>query len=133
MAIQVHQICITSLDEGLLIMLFKKYGHCRIRLNGRIKDVFGTQYDISGSYDVHVARPLDVDVFPEPGTPLEPNVELNPRSPRRIPVSSPTALIVQVHDPHPFDKKKALSEPLFIVFTSHISFKKTAMNKKHYQ
>jgi hypothetical protein len=65
--------------RGAFDYAFKKYGHYKIQLNGRINDMFGTKYDISGSYDVHVARPLDVDVFPEPGTPLEPNVELNPQ------------------------------------------------------
>jgi YVTN family beta-propeller protein len=65
--------------RGAFDYAFKQYGHYQIRLAGEIKDVMGTAYAISDTYDVYVAKPLDVDVFPEPGTPLEPGVGLSPQ------------------------------------------------------
>ena len=65
--------------RGAFDYKFKEYGHYEIRLTGHIKDVSGTTYNISGTYDVYVARPLDIDIFPEPGTPLEPGVSLHPQ------------------------------------------------------
>ena len=58
---------------------FMEYGHYQVRLTGHIKDIRGVAYNISGTYDVYVARPLDIDVFPEPGTPLESSVSLHPQ------------------------------------------------------
>lgn len=65
--------------RGAFDYAFREYGHYQIELDGRIKDVMGTSYRIVGTYDVHVAKPLDVEVFPELGTPLEPDVRLNPQ------------------------------------------------------
>ncbi len=65
--------------RGAFDYAFHEYGHHVIQLEGNIDDVTGTTYDISGTYDVYLARPLDIDVFPEPGTPLEAKVPLCPQ------------------------------------------------------
>ncbi len=65
--------------RGALDYAFKDYGHYQVQLDGRIRDVLGTEYAVSGTYDVYVARPLNVEMFPEPGTPLEPQVDLVPQ------------------------------------------------------
>jgi hypothetical protein len=48
-------------------------------LDGQIKDLAGSPHVISGTYDVYVARQIDIDVFPEPGTPLWPGVKIHPQ------------------------------------------------------
>ncbi len=65
--------------RGAFDYAFKDYGRYQVQLAGQVKDLAGTSYAISGTYDLYVARPLDIDVFPEPGTPLEPRVELSPQ------------------------------------------------------
>ncbi|UCG56663.1 MAG: PQQ-binding-like beta-propeller repeat protein [Phycisphaerales bacterium] len=65
--------------RGAFDYVFEEYGHYQVELTGHIRDTMGTAYSISGTYDVYVARPLDIDVFPELGTPLEPNVDLHPQ------------------------------------------------------
>jgi len=65
--------------RGAFDFAFEEYGHHVIRLEGHIHDVAGSRYGISGTYDVYVAKPLDVEVFPEPGTPLEPGVDVLPQ------------------------------------------------------
>ena len=65
--------------RGAFDYRFREYGHHLIRLKGSIHDVLGTSYSLSGTYDVYVARLLDLDVFPEPGTPLYPDSALTPQ------------------------------------------------------
>jgi len=65
--------------RGAFDFAFKQYGRYQVELDGRIKDVMGTPYRIAGTYDVYVAEPLDLEVFPELGTPLELDVRLNPQ------------------------------------------------------
>jgi len=65
--------------RGAFDYAFREYGHYEVRLAGEIKDLMGTVYTVSGTYDVYVAKPLDLDLFPEPGTPLEPGVGLIPQ------------------------------------------------------
>lgn len=65
--------------RGAFDYAFEQYGRYQVKLKGHVKDIMGTTYGILGTYDVYVARPLDVDIFPEPGTPLEPDVDLHPQ------------------------------------------------------
>jgi len=58
---------------------FKQYGHHVIALSGHVKDLTGTPHVIRGTYDVYVARPVDINVFPEPGTPLQPGRAIRPQ------------------------------------------------------
>ncbi|MHC4601653.1 MAG: hypothetical protein ACYS47_21875, partial [Planctomycetota bacterium] len=85
--------------RGAFDHAFSEYGHHEIRLEGRIRDRWGTTYGVSGTYDVHVARPLDFDVFPEPGTPLVPGAGIPPQI--RIPPSVPAEVEIEWrHFPH---------------------------------
>ncbi|MBN2476704.1 MAG: hypothetical protein JXB62_18985 [Pirellulales bacterium] len=65
--------------RGTFDHAFEHYGRHVIELDGEIRDLGGNPYRIAGTYDVFVARSLDVDVFPEPGTPLSPGVGLTPQ------------------------------------------------------
>ncbi|MHB8865310.1 MAG: hypothetical protein ACYC6N_23265, partial [Pirellulaceae bacterium] len=58
---------------------FQEYGKHTVRLKGFIADLAGISYALQGTFDVHVARPLDMEVFPEPGTPLDPGVDIHPQ------------------------------------------------------
>ncbi|KPL18363.1 MAG: hypothetical protein AMJ93_13890, partial [Anaerolineae bacterium SM23_84] len=51
---------LTTLDEQFHYA-FTQDGHHVITLSGEVKDVFGNTYDIAGTYDVFVARVLDLD------------------------------------------------------------------------
>jgi DNA-binding beta-propeller fold protein YncE len=64
---------------GAFDYAFTQYGHYVISLKGKINDLSGAPHTISGTYDVYVARPIDIDVFPEPGTPLWPGVKTYPQ------------------------------------------------------
>jgi DNA-binding beta-propeller fold protein YncE len=64
---------------GAFDYAFSQYGHHLISLEGTINDLGGVPYTISGIYDVYVARPIDIDIFPEPGTPLWPGVKIHPQ------------------------------------------------------
>ena len=65
--------------QGKFHTAFKEYGRHVIRIEGSIPDRMGTRYAISGTYDVHVARQLDIEPFPRFGTPLYPGVEFTPQ------------------------------------------------------
>jgi DNA-binding beta-propeller fold protein YncE len=65
--------------RGAFDYAFTQYGHYVISLKGKINDLSGAPHTISGTYDVYVARPLDIDIFPEPGTPLWPGVNIYPQ------------------------------------------------------
>jgi DNA-binding beta-propeller fold protein YncE len=65
--------------RGAFDYKFEQYGHHAVELDGVIRDVMGTAYDISGTYDVYVAKPLDTMVHPEPGTPLQPYARYRPQ------------------------------------------------------
>lgn len=47
--------------------------------DGTARDIAGESYRITGTYDVYVARPLDMDIVPEPGTPLRPGAPFRPQ------------------------------------------------------
>ena len=85
---------------------FEQYGHHIATLDGHVSDVAGNRYRIIGTYDVYVAKPLDINVFPEPGTPLEvgqpilPQVRVLPAMPadaeirfRHLPGSDPARAV----------------------------------------
>ncbi|MCP4614761.1 MAG: hypothetical protein GY845_39270 [Planctomycetes bacterium] len=65
--------------RGVFDYAFTQYGHYVISLKGKIKDLSGAPHTISGTYDVYVARPIDIDIFPEPGTPIWPGVKIYPQ------------------------------------------------------
>jgi cytochrome c peroxidase len=65
--------------HGAFDFAFERYGPHTVTLSGGISDAGGLRHRISGTYDVHVARPLDIDVFPEPGTPLRPRSPIRPQ------------------------------------------------------
>lgn len=64
---------------GAFDYAFADYGHYVVALDGSARDVTGADHVIRGTYDVYVARPVDIDVFPEPGTPLGPGVAYHPQ------------------------------------------------------
>ena len=64
---------------GAFDYAFTQYGHHVISLEGQINDLSGAPHTLSGTYDVYVARPIDIDIFPEPGTPLWPGVRIRPQ------------------------------------------------------
>jgi DNA-binding beta-propeller fold protein YncE len=65
--------------RGAFDYAFTQYGHYVISLKGKINDLSGAPHTISGTYDVYVAQPMDIDIFPEPGTPLWPGVKIYPQ------------------------------------------------------
>ena len=65
--------------RGAFDFKFDEYGHHQIELQGWIADDGGTEYDLSGTYDVYVAREMDMELFPEPGTPLYPDRFYHPQ------------------------------------------------------
>jgi len=65
--------------RGAFDYTFTQYGRYVISLKGKINDLSGARHTISGTYDVYVARQLDIDIFPEPGTPLWPGVNIHPQ------------------------------------------------------
>ena len=48
---------------------FEQYGPHVITLSGQIKDIYGRSYEIDGTYDIEVARVLDIDPAQLPTTP----------------------------------------------------------------
>ncbi len=77
---------------------FRSYGHHAVKLEGHADDTEGHRHLISGTFDVHVARPLDIEVFPEPGTPLHPKRPLSPQV-RILPALPAEVEIVFTHLP----------------------------------
>jgi len=65
--------------RGAFDYTFEQYGHHVVTLSGTVRDVGGASHVVSGTYDVYVARPLDITVFPEPGTPLRPGAAVRPQ------------------------------------------------------
>lgn len=59
---------ITTMDDDFAYS-FDQYGRHLIALRGRVYDVFGNTYEITGTYEIHVARILDLDPAQLPTTP----------------------------------------------------------------
>ena len=59
---------LATMDEAFAYQ-FDEYGPHVITLNGTVMDVFGNPYPITGTYDVTVARVLDLDPAQLPTTP----------------------------------------------------------------
>jgi hypothetical protein len=59
---------LTTLDDRFAYR-FDQDGHHVITLNGEVKDIYGNAYPITGTYDVYVARVLDLDPAQLPTTP----------------------------------------------------------------
>ncbi|HSR30269.1 MAG TPA: hypothetical protein VLY63_06865, partial [Anaerolineae bacterium] len=89
-------------------VVFDEYGHHVVRMSGVVSDLWGNEYSGGGTYDVWVARPLDIDPGVLPGTPLavgdafNPALQVYPRVPAQVeltvslyPDSDPARKIVQ--------------------------------------
>ncbi|MGW8143495.1 MAG: hypothetical protein ACWGN2_03820 [Anaerolineales bacterium] len=50
---------------------FDQYGHHTITLSGYVEDIYGNQYPINNSYDLMIARVLDLDPAQLPTTPYQ--------------------------------------------------------------
>lgn len=50
---------------------FTQYGLHRIEMKGSVEDVYGNVYQGGGTYEVYVARPIDLETGVIPGTPFE--------------------------------------------------------------
>ena len=59
---------LATMDETFAYQ-FDQYGPHVITFNGRVQDIFGNEYPISGTYDVTVAQTLDLDPAQLPTTP----------------------------------------------------------------
>jgi hypothetical protein len=61
---------LTTLDDAFAYS-FEQYGHHVILLNGFVQDIYGNSYAVQGTYDIYVARVLDLDPAQLPTTPYE--------------------------------------------------------------
>ena len=77
---------------------FDQYGQHTIAMIGSVDDVWGNRYTGGGTYDLWVARELDMDPGVLPGTPLavddhfNPTVQLYPRVPAEVELVRQAAL-----------------------------------------
>ena len=87
---------------------FDRYGHHVITVSGTLQDVWGHSYSVGGTYDVYVARELDLDCGQLPTTPYQvgddfsPVVQVYPRMPAEVeakltllPNSNPALAVVR--------------------------------------
>lgn len=83
---------LATIDEAFAHS-FDQYGHHIITLSGNISDVYGYDYDVSGTYDVFVANVLDLDPAQLPTTPyvqgdsLAPGLHLFPPVPADVTIT----------------------------------------------
>lgn len=68
---------LTTLSDAFIYQ-FDQYGHHVITMTGAIEDIWGRTYTGGGTYDVYVARNLDLEPAVFPGTPLEVGDVFNP-------------------------------------------------------
>lgn len=86
----VHEV--TTLDDRFNYK-FSDYGRHVITMTGTISDIWGNQYTGGGTYEVFVARTLDLDLGTMPGTPFEvgntfsPTVIVEPNVPAQIEIT----------------------------------------------
>jgi len=57
-------------DFDRIVELLPEAERLKTPWKGKINDLSGAPHTISGTYDLYVARPMDIDIFPEPGSPL---------------------------------------------------------------
>ncbi|MGD8968697.1 MAG: carboxypeptidase-like regulatory domain-containing protein, partial [Anaerolineae bacterium] len=80
---------LTTLDDAFRYA-FDQYGHHVITMAGTVDDVWGHSYTIGGTYDVWIARELDLDPGQLPTTPYEvgdafsPALQVIPRVPAHV-------------------------------------------------
>ncbi len=80
---------LTTMDETYRYE-FDQYGHHIITMTGAISDVWGNSYTVGGTYDLWVARELDLDAGQLPTTPYEvgdafsPTLQVYPRVPADV-------------------------------------------------
>lgn len=68
---------LTTLDSAFEYE-FPRYGHYVVRMEGWIEDAVGNKYHGGGSYDVYVAKSLDLDLGTFLGTPFQVGDEMSP-------------------------------------------------------
>ena len=61
---------LTTMDDAFAYS-FDQYGYYTINLDGSVDDIYGNTYPIAGTYDVVVARVLDLDPAELPTTPYQ--------------------------------------------------------------
>jgi len=106
---QVSDLYHASTMDVASVYQFDQYGDHVIELDGSIDDIYGNSYPIRGTYDVLVARVLDLDPAQLPTTPYEvgdwlaPGLHVFPAVPAQIeirvehlPYSDPERAIVYV-------------------------------------
>ncbi len=71
---------------------FKQFGRYKVQMSGTIDDVWGNQYEGGGTYEVDIARPLDLEFGVMPGTPFEVGDRFAPQ----IVVQPPVAADVEI-------------------------------------
>ena len=106
---QVSDLYHISAMDAAAAYEFDQYGDHVIELNGSINDIYGNSYPIRGTYDILVARVLDLDPAQLPTTPYEvgdwfaPGLHVFPAVPAQVeirvehlPYSDPERAIVHV-------------------------------------
>lgn len=68
---------LTTLSDEFIFQ-FDQYGHHVITMAGSIEDIWGNTYQGGGTYDVYVAKTLDLEPAVFPGTPFEVGDVFNP-------------------------------------------------------
>ncbi len=69
---------LTTLNPRFTQYVFAQEGHHRIRMEGRLRDIWGNVYTGGGTYDVWIAEPLQMLPGVLPGTPFEVGDVYNP-------------------------------------------------------
>jgi len=91
--VQLEDVYSLMVDEETYRVTFDQYGLHKIRMTGWVSDIWGNRYEGGGTYEVWVARPLDMDFGTLPGTPLEvgdawnPMLTVHPRVPADVEIS----------------------------------------------
>jgi hypothetical protein len=73
---------------------FDQYGHHVVTMTGTIDDLWGNSYPGGGTYDLWLARPLDIDPGVLPGTPLAVDDAFNPALQLQPRVAADVSVIV---------------------------------------
>lgn len=88
--VQLEDVYSLMVDEESYRVTFDQYGLHTIRMTGWVEDIWGNRYEGGGTYEVWVARTLDLDWGTLPGTPLEvgdawnPMLTVHPRVPADV-------------------------------------------------
>jgi len=84
---------LTTLDPRL-DYTFTQYGLHRIEMKGSVDDVFGNTYAGGGTYEVWVARPIDIETATLPGMPFESGNNFAPQLVLQPPVAADVTIAI---------------------------------------